>query len=348
MPQDTETDHESDKITDEPQRLNGDHALLKITPVIVPVRLRWILGVTGTLLTVLLIVSVFSPYLSERIKFFTVNALSICVLAAIVVQAYIYRRQWEVMERQFSAFESQTAQSEWQFRQAQQNASDIQRQMLEQSEAMKGQLAAIEKQAGFMETQSQIMADSLAETRKIVEHNEKVFEATRQYSTQQMAVLELQADIAEIQTKVADRTAAAAEKSTLVVGEVPTLYVVWHNGGQTPAFRFRANVYLVFGDKPEWRGYSLNDDFSDSKANFIPPGISGSPTLYPQSEYGFKPITKEFLEDLNGGSKRLYAMVSAVYLDFTDDIRPFKSFYIFNPFEGTFTDLYEYGAENQN
>jgi len=39
---------------------------------------------------------------SERVRFVTVNALSWCVLLAILVQTYIYRRQWAVMDRQLT------------------------------------------------------------------------------------------------------------------------------------------------------------------------------------------------------------------------------------------------------
>lgn len=59
--------------------------------------LWWILILGGLLLAALLFASILLPNLSERVKFFTVNAMSLSVLVAIVVQAYIYRRQWKVM-----------------------------------------------------------------------------------------------------------------------------------------------------------------------------------------------------------------------------------------------------------
>lgn len=62
--------------------------------------LGWIVLAGGILLLVLLFVSVYLPNLTERVKFFTVNALSLFVLVAIVVQAYIYRRQWDAMTEQ--------------------------------------------------------------------------------------------------------------------------------------------------------------------------------------------------------------------------------------------------------
>ena len=54
----------------------------------------------GVLLAALLFISIYLPNLTERVKFFTVNALSLLVLVAIVVQAFIYRRQWDSMREQ--------------------------------------------------------------------------------------------------------------------------------------------------------------------------------------------------------------------------------------------------------
>ncbi|HYR75589.1 MAG TPA: hypothetical protein VEM96_07075 [Pyrinomonadaceae bacterium] len=64
--------------------------------------LWWICIAGGVLLATLLFLSIFLPSLTERVKFFTLNALSLLVLTVIAVQAYIYRRQWEVIERQES------------------------------------------------------------------------------------------------------------------------------------------------------------------------------------------------------------------------------------------------------
>ncbi len=70
----------------------------KPLPQVSPVGVRRIIIAGLILLVTLLLVSVFLPNMSERVKFFTVNALSLLVLLAIVVQAYIYRGQWEVMQ----------------------------------------------------------------------------------------------------------------------------------------------------------------------------------------------------------------------------------------------------------
>lgn len=67
--------------------------------------LRWVYIAGGVLLVALLFLSVYLPNLTERVKFFTANALSILVTVVIVAQAFINRRQWNVMERQSGLME---------------------------------------------------------------------------------------------------------------------------------------------------------------------------------------------------------------------------------------------------
>jgi hypothetical protein len=78
---------------------------------VLPVGLRRIVMFTGIALLILLVVSIFMPNLTERVKFFTANTLNLFLLLAVAVQAYIYRRQWEVMERQGKEIERQSEQA---------------------------------------------------------------------------------------------------------------------------------------------------------------------------------------------------------------------------------------------
>jgi hypothetical protein len=127
--------------------------------------LRWILITGIVLLLALLSLSIFHPNLSERVKFFTVNALSLLVLAAIAVQAYIYRRQWEAMQ------------------------------------------------------------DSLAETRKMVEQNERAVEAA-----------ERSLEIAQENTVYAQRAYVSISKGSVWVTEEGGLFKMEiKNFGNTPA-----------------------------------------------------------------------------------------------------------------
>ena len=276
--------------------------------------LWWIIA--AGFIAVIAVIFVGSFWISavDRTRFITEFILTVALADLVAVQAYIYKKQWTVMDRQLTAFEHPTAQNEWEFRQAQRNASAVQSQMQEQSKAMKGQLEAMKTQAAASEIQAK------AAERSVEVMRESYIATTRAYIGVRRIVM-----------------------GALVIGQMPTVTVVWHNGGNTPASRFRAVVYLVFGEKPERRGYFLDDDWSDSTASFVPPGVS-NPVDYPQVEIGFKPVTKEMLDALNG-SKRLYAMVEAVYLDFTEQRRSFDSSYIFKPETGTFTELYEYTTQ---
>jgi hypothetical protein len=82
----------------------------------------------------------------------------------------------------------------------------------------------------------------------------------------------------------------------------------------------------------------LDDDWSDSRGNFLPTGLQQT-MPYPQAETGFKPVSEEMLAELEGGSKRLYAMVLARYVDFTDQVRTFEASYIYDQWQGIFTEL---------
>ncbi|HXQ72183.1 MAG TPA: hypothetical protein VN844_16930 [Pyrinomonadaceae bacterium] len=64
----------------------------------------------GLVVLFLLLIFTFAQE-SGRIPFFTQNFLSLLVLVAIAIQAYIYRRQWEVMERQGNEIERQSEQA---------------------------------------------------------------------------------------------------------------------------------------------------------------------------------------------------------------------------------------------
>lgn len=70
--------------------------------------LRWTLIVGAVGLLILFIVSVYHPYLTERVKFLVGSILSLFVLLAVIVQAVIYRGQWNAMQGQLQAMKEQT------------------------------------------------------------------------------------------------------------------------------------------------------------------------------------------------------------------------------------------------
>lgn len=68
---------------------------------LLPIGLRWILSATLAGVLSLAALAFFLPNMKERMKFFTDGTLSWLIFIVVGVQAYIYRRQWEVMERQW-------------------------------------------------------------------------------------------------------------------------------------------------------------------------------------------------------------------------------------------------------
>src|SRR5882724_9953375 len=129
--------------------------------------LWWIIA-TG-FIAVVAVIFVGSFWISpvDRTRFITEFILTVTLADLVAVQAYIYKKQWAVMDQQFTEFENQTRQNDWAFRMNQRNASTTQAQIEKQSSTMKGQLEAMQRQVGFIETQAKIMADSLTETRKM-------------------------------------------------------------------------------------------------------------------------------------------------------------------------------------
>jgi|GEM_PF-6191404 len=131
-----------------------------------------------------------------------------------------------------------------------------------------------------------------------------------------------------------------ATTAQIILGHVPTLYITWHNGGATPAEHFRAIPYLSFGEKPEYKGYLIDDDIGDMKFNFIPAHKVIEDAPYPQIEVGFPAFTPEMMQQINGGQKRLYAIIDAIYIDFAGRKRELHVEAIYDPFDGIFSDLH--------
>ena len=98
-------DNSEDKKAAMAKNVNESRAPLEVAPVGLPKSLRWTFAGGGILLVALLLISYLHPYMPERVKFFTGNALSLLLLVVIVAQAIIYRRQWAVMEKQSQAMQ---------------------------------------------------------------------------------------------------------------------------------------------------------------------------------------------------------------------------------------------------
>lgn len=262
----------------------------------------WWIIVAG-LFAVVAVIFVGSVWISpvDRTRFITEFILTVALADLVAVQAYIYKKQWTVMERQFMEFENQTRQNEWAFRQNQRNAAATQAQMQQQSDAMKGQLEAMKEQAV-------IMRETLAQNQKQIEH---------------MTVI----DRAYIE--IADMRMGA-----LKVDEMVIVKSVFLNVGRSPAWNFRFRSTLIFLEKPQ----PLNPEWFKNRAmrgkgKLLPAGEK----LVDESPSNFI-FTREQVQALFNKTAKLFLGGEIDYIDITGKIPPSSFLRLYDPETGEFKE----------
>jgi hypothetical protein len=233
MPEEEKTDGHHDTATDQKDATDPTKGLL-----------RWSLIVGAIGLLVLIVVSVYHPHLTERVKFLVGSSLSLFVLLAVIVQAVIYRGQWKAMQEQRTVMgdqlktmrdsltqNQQAMEKSWLFASAQGIATCEQLiAMREQTWAMRGQLAAIQKQAA-------IMSDGLTETRNVVAQNERVIEVAEENTR-------------VFEQKTIDTNRAYVTASIETIEEGFQFHLGIDNSGNTPANDVRVFYGFGFREKP--------------------------------------------------------------------------------------------------
>src|ERR1700694_5267073 len=68
--------------------------------------LMWVFIGGGIAWLVLLLVAVFHPGISGRVKFFSDSTLNLFIVLAVIAQVLIYRKQWHVMQESMSRQEA--------------------------------------------------------------------------------------------------------------------------------------------------------------------------------------------------------------------------------------------------
>jgi hypothetical protein len=178
----------------------------------------WLFAI-GVLTTLLLLVVgwmgfwIFHLY-TDRAKFIADGSLNVLILAAILLQVYIYFRQRDVMKQQ------------WQAMQAGLERTD------RVIEKMQSQLDEVQKQSGLMES-------SLAQTRTLVEQNERAVKA------------------AEANVKTVEKTSIYANRAYLSVAiekieESFQFHLRVDNSGNTPAINVLVWFNCRMADKPPY------------------------------------------------------------------------------------------------
>jgi hypothetical protein len=255
----------------------------------------------------------------DRVAFITVNLLSLSVLIAITVQAYIYKKQWDAMQGQLKAMEDgltetrkMVGHNERAVRAAEQNV-ELARQSAAQTEsAMLQQQNAVNAQLDMMKEQTEaarISAKAAEESVKATQEAFRVGEApyfgiTIIYFTD------------------------------FVVGRKVGLNIGFLNGGRTPAWQFYAMPVLIMGLRPEGERYwHFTPKSVDVAATFIPAGKHQG--FEYESEFVF---TEEISEALKNRRTRLFVSVTAHYKDIrrVNHSRTFRC--VWHPPTGNFSD----------
>lgn len=168
---------------------------------------------------------------SERVRFLTVNSLSLLVVVIIAIQSVIYRREWRVM---------------------QQGLLQTDRMI----DKMHEQLEVIQKQAGFMEKQ-------LSETHQMVVQNERVVKAAEQSTKIAQETLEV-GDAPYF--GITGMTFTDFE-----LDRYPGVDFGLLNGGKTPAWHVHTMVVLIFGDDIEsGESFRMQQKITSPANNFYP------------------------------------------------------------------------------
>lgn len=363
MPENYQANGDPNKAdSNDAHAFKGD-SLLKVYPIGKRVAL-----VGGIMLGTLLLGSIFIPNMTERIKFFTVNALSVLVLLAIAVQAYIYRKQWEAMDTQAGTMQNQLKAMEDSLTETRKMVTHNER-LTDASEAqkvaMQGQLVTIQEQAT-------IMRDSLAETQNMLKQNERAVRASErqantmisQASTMQDQTATMQENLTvtrnmveqnERAVKAAEQSAKVAEEALYIgeapyfgiagmaildleVGYCPKVQITFWNGGKTPAWNFHALVAIVLDYRPDSeKRWWVRQELGDLGFTFFPPGEQKT-IEYGRTDFRLTEAQDQALRDDH--PQRLYVQGTAHYRDMRGNPLHYEFCGMYYPSNGKFGDYY--------
>jgi hypothetical protein len=302
-----------------------------------------IAGIIGVV--VILFVSLFWPNMAERTKFFTTNALSVLLLDVIIVQAYIYGRQWEAMREQRNAMDNQLG-----VMKAQQEAADKQLvwsglqtwMMLYQWQSMRTSEQTLSRQADAFEAQVDVMSGQLEAMRRQQDQNERAIQAaqdntaiTREAFYVGEAPYFGTSNIVFRWARGPARNARGEEIAT----RIPELIITFMNGGKTPAWHFSAIPHLELGEsrQVEIKWITLNvihdNECPDAESTFYPSGTERRIKYQGRGEFSSSEI-----EAINTRTQTLFLIIDIGYTDMRDDRKTRWFLRCFNPITRGFGD----------
>jgi hypothetical protein len=181
---------------------------------------RWLLWIGLFTLLLLAVVVCLGYWLfsvrADRAKFIVDGSLNVFILAAILLQVYVYFRQRDEMQRQREAMD----------------------ESLKRTDKV---IETMTTEAGIMAAQAEIMRQSFLQTSQLVEQNERANEATAR-----------SIETAEKTTIYAQRayiTVKSISMTKFIVGEPVEVTIIFVNSGNTPAYK--VNTYSRGGPREE-------------------------------------------------------------------------------------------------
>lgn len=254
--------------------------------------LRWI--IQGGLLVViaLAIYSYFYPYVAERFKFWAGTSMQALILTAILVQVYIYKRQWEAMREQRNA-------------------------MREQLEALKDQAEIFDQQRRIMRSQVRqvykqvdLMRDGLTETRNLVIQTELAVGAAKR-----------SVEVAQENTIHAQRAWVTIPHVNIVpIFPSKAFHLTVKNSGNTPANDVQIYYAVEMRDHPFVEG-ERGKPLTPRVIGLIGPGAHVMSRAIAPSEVVDVITTPERQRLIEEGSLKLYCWGIIQYRDIFDQAR---------------------------
>ena len=236
----------------------------------------------------------------------TVNVL---LLVVIMIQVFVYAKQWEGMQAALEEIRSLVAQNEQLIK-----ASET------QGNTMQGQLDALRK--------------SLAETRNLISQHERAVQAVErssQIAAQTLTVTE-RAYVGITDISIGE----------LRPGQPHKLRMRFVNSGRTPAHRFvvQGSMSVSAGQptrqqfwKPALYGSSVSGYFTAGSAHDVAFDFNGASQR----------LKEEMISAIREGTLRLFIQVEAHYFDVFEEEQILSFIGVYDPSEGSFVDYYAEG-----
>jgi len=264
---------------------------------------------------------------SERIRFITVNSLSLLVVVIIAIQSVIYRREWRVMQRGL-------------------------RQTDKVIETMQGQLDAINEQAGHLSVQAEAAkeaADMAKGQLVALQHQEQAQVAALEQQRTMVAQNERAVKAAEESAKTAQRALEIDEApyfgitkieiEELAAGHCPKIRITFMNGGKTPAWNFHAIAGVFVGYRPDLVSeiLTIEPELGNLGDTFVPSGQEKT-IHYVKTNFRF---TEEHVKAMNDDHpQRFFVQGTAHYRNMRGKKMWTEFCGVYYPSTGKFGDYY--------